>query len=311
MKAVVGFAFLEQLPGPAAALAVGAAADRSIWVVGEDGLAARRLRPGHPWAVLDTGSAADLHAVSALSRTEAWAVGDGGTVLLWHGDRWSPVELPGRRRVDLLDVAFATPTLGAVGGTNGALYATTDGGGRWARLGRSGEADVTALAVTGAGVVVAGRADGSVLIATLEEDGQRWTERALQVPGGAGLRDLYAVDAASLLALDGAGEVWCTRDGGDLWTPLGLDAADAPVQAVIRGPLGITAVHADGELTVVKLRRDGVSLHPVPVDPQARGSAAFEVRQAAASGEQLLAATADGQVMSQGVRRWMPPTADY
>jgi hypothetical protein len=36
-----------------------------------------------------------LNAVSALSALDAWAVGDGATVLHWNGTSWAPVKIPG------------------------------------------------------------------------------------------------------------------------------------------------------------------------------------------------------------------------
>jgi hypothetical protein len=36
-----------------------------------------------------------LNAVSALSSSDAWAVGDGATVLHWDGTSWAPVTIPG------------------------------------------------------------------------------------------------------------------------------------------------------------------------------------------------------------------------
>lgn len=39
-----------------------------------------------------------LNAVSALSSSDAWAVGSGGNTLHWDGTSWSPVSLPGKDR---------------------------------------------------------------------------------------------------------------------------------------------------------------------------------------------------------------------
>ncbi len=66
-----------------------------VMAVGTGGLAVRR-RPGtRTLDVLDTGTTATLRDVWMASATEAFAVGDGGTILHWDGTAWASMTVPG------------------------------------------------------------------------------------------------------------------------------------------------------------------------------------------------------------------------
>ncbi len=66
-----------------------------VMAVGTGGLAVRR-RPGtRTLDVLDTGTAATLRDVWMASSTEAFAVGDAGTILHWDGTAWTAMTAAG------------------------------------------------------------------------------------------------------------------------------------------------------------------------------------------------------------------------
>jgi hypothetical protein len=66
-----------------------------------------------------------LNAVSADSPTDAWAVGEGSTVLHWNGTAWAKVKIPGVTGIGLSSVDALSPdNVWAVGVTPGTAFAT-------------------------------------------------------------------------------------------------------------------------------------------------------------------------------------------
>ncbi|MBU1671097.1 MAG: hypothetical protein KKF41_04340 [Actinobacteria bacterium] len=88
----------------------------NVWAVGTRGMILRW--DGGRFVPQESGTAVDLHGVSAASPRDVWAVGDGGTVLHCDGTAWKPVLSPTDRDLaDVTAVAGASGTdLWAVGG---------------------------------------------------------------------------------------------------------------------------------------------------------------------------------------------------
>jgi hypothetical protein len=76
-------------------LAVHGVSVDDVLAVGTGGLAARRRAGTRTMDVLDTGTTETLRDVWMASATEAFAVGDNGTLLHWDGTAWTSMTAPG------------------------------------------------------------------------------------------------------------------------------------------------------------------------------------------------------------------------
>jgi hypothetical protein len=104
----------------------------AIWVVGEGGQAAR-FQAG-AFTRTDTGTDVTLRAVWAAADDRVYAVGDGGTVLLWDGAHWAPVPpLMNDTRVETRDLRsiWGTTVAGADGGSDIEMWIGGSGGALW------------------------------------------------------------------------------------------------------------------------------------------------------------------------------------
>ncbi|MFH1148840.1 MAG: hypothetical protein V1748_00035 [Actinomycetota bacterium] len=90
----------------------------NVWAVGTRGMILHW--DGDGFEAQESGTAVDLHGVSAVTPRDVWAVGDDGTVIHFDGALWKPVLSPTDR--DLADVA-------AVAGASGTDLWAVGGGG--------------------------------------------------------------------------------------------------------------------------------------------------------------------------------------
>lgn len=112
---------------PALAGVSGSAGD-DVWAVGTAGTIAHY--DGATWRAVDSGTSADLSAVWAVARDEAYAVGadgDTGVVLSWDGAAWSPFATA----PEALAAIWTSPARGLyVAGARGLLLRFARFGGR-------------------------------------------------------------------------------------------------------------------------------------------------------------------------------------
>jgi photosystem II stability/assembly factor-like uncharacterized protein len=118
---------------------------RHGFAVGERGVVLRTSDGGASWVLEPTPEqepeqpARHLFAVAAVSPTQAWAVGDLGTVLhLREGEGWGYVRIPDEAFADdetperiFTGVAFTDPERGWIVGEFGTVLRTEDGGQTW------------------------------------------------------------------------------------------------------------------------------------------------------------------------------------
>ena len=218
--------------------------DRTGWAVGSRGTLLKSSDGGATWSeqvarvkdefgdevVWNTG----LFGVSAVSPTEAWAVGDLGVVLHTRdgGQRWEKVSIPAESLPDenLLErifnaVDFTDASSGWIAGEFGTLLRTSDGGQTWVGQrelqGVSEEPYLFNLSVTPA------KADSEAALATVglagtvlfsEDGGRTWAGRP--VPTRAGL---YAIAnrGRSAVAAGDRGVIFVTSDAGATWKEAG------------------------------------------------------------------------------------------
>jgi len=103
------------------------------FAVGAGGTLIATADGGATWTRVDTGTPADLEALTFLGPTSGWAVGAGGTLLhTVDGSTWEAV--PSGTTADLHDVAFHGAIRGIAVGDAGTILLTTDGGATWIPL---------------------------------------------------------------------------------------------------------------------------------------------------------------------------------
>jgi len=120
--------------GPNAVAAVG----NRAFIVGDGGYVYISDDITSGVTVVDAGvlTISDLNDVAAISKSFAVAVGDAGVILKTEdGESWSLVPSPVGGGVDLLTVAVKNKMEWFVGGSNGRLYYTIDGGDTWQEKG--------------------------------------------------------------------------------------------------------------------------------------------------------------------------------
>jgi hypothetical protein len=201
----------------------------NVWVVGDyenSGTGPRLTLAEHwngtSWTVLHPPSPGNfnlLHAVSAVSATNIWAVGvtDGKTLILhWNGKSWARVPSPGPGNgSELLGVvAVSTTSVWAVGDTvtSNSVHETLVlhwNGKKWMRIASPSPGDdarlgaVTAVSAGKVWAVGSSVSGTTAKTLTLRWNGKRWARIASpNPPGPVGEVDLQGVSATS------AGNVW-------------------------------------------------------------------------------------------------------
>lgn len=165
----------------------------------------------------------NLFGVAAISPTDAFAVGDLGTVLRTHdGASWEKVPFDATTYADenvpdriLNAVVFTSATDGWIGGEFATLLRTHDGGNTWtgAKEISGAPADLYLFDVSGGdGAAAAVGLAGSVLISNA--DGSQWSSHSVDTTAG-----LFAVAwrGQSGITAGDRGVLFVTSDGGATW----------------------------------------------------------------------------------------------
>lgn len=86
---------------------------------------------GDRWVIVDSGTTADLRAISGTSPDDLWAVGDRGTILHWNGSAWRAATTP-MPSVSLTGVwAVSTTDVWVVGAEGGDARVLHGDGTNW------------------------------------------------------------------------------------------------------------------------------------------------------------------------------------
>jgi photosystem II stability/assembly factor-like uncharacterized protein len=213
--------------------AVSFADEKNGWVVGQSGVILHTTDGGMKWAKATVNVAdemggtrpldVNLFGVAAISPTEAWVVGDLGTVMRTHdGSTWEKVAFDATTYGDdnvleriLNGVVFTSPTDGWIGGEFATLLRTHDGGNTWVGQrqisGAPGDLYIFDLSAGGGSAAAVGLA-GGVLVANA--DGSEWTSRSVDTTAG-----LFAIawQGQSGIAAGDRGVLYVTGDGGATW----------------------------------------------------------------------------------------------
>ncbi|NLF87769.1 hypothetical protein GX563_02985 [Candidatus Bathyarchaeota archaeon] len=206
-----------------------------------------------------TSSGADI------TKLNAWAVGDSGTIVMWDGSQWRTVESP--TSMNLYSVTFNNATNGwAVGGSNdkGVILYYNGTWSEWSRISFSGFTDSfdtvnnTLYAVTISNDGMNGWIVGAGGV-TLNWNGDTWF----------GLMGTTANTMRSVAMIHSSAEAWAVGDAGAImhWTGTAWEAMTSPTNAplyaiqMISATQGWAAGGSNNEGVVLQL--SGTTWQPV------------------------------------------------
>jgi photosystem II stability/assembly factor-like uncharacterized protein len=156
-------------------------------------------------------------ALCVLDGKNTWVGGGGGTLFATGTENAVWNDLCGKISSDVLDLAFATPQEGLLGGN--VLYRTRDGGVSWTKETRSITRRLSAVCYTDSLTGFIGANDGysrSYIMRTTD-GGATWEETDL---GGnsVNIEDVEFVDRTHGWCLSRPGKIFSTQDGGSTWS---------------------------------------------------------------------------------------------
>ncbi len=215
------------------------------YAVAEGGLMIRTLDKGATWHMHQSGTDADLLAISSLG-DDVFAGGSGGTIVYSRdrGNTWTTPDSPTSALIVDLDVTEgATAT---ILDAEGKVWRTSDGGESWNALRVAGDGRATALATPDASTVIVARTgatpDSPGSLAISSDSGRRWSEVETPVPA----RQIsFASRAAG--AIVAGGMIYVTTDGGTTWR----EAANVGSATLADVDYTRGIVHAVGERAVI------------------------------------------------------------
>ncbi len=254
---------------------------------------ARSADGGQSWTSLGDVTPDGFYAVTVVSASVAVALTPSGD--LWRsgdaGLTWTQTyDSPGARPFSFgqLAPAFADAQTGVVGFGSGLILRTTDAGLTWTVVSSGSGQQLNDVARLADGLLVAVGAEGTAL--TRGADG-RWTVRAVPNPAAplqaAPLVAVQPTGGTTAAALDEAGRVYASADGGQTWSVRGavsgMDGAadlhfvDATTGYVAGSGFAVSAVWrtADGGLTWTPVEHDGDQPGGTYVAVDAEGASAW------------------------------------
>jgi photosystem II stability/assembly factor-like uncharacterized protein len=194
--------------------------DRAHGIVVGLGTIATTSDGGEHWESRDPGTPVQLRSVAAAGPTDAWAVGDEGTILATHdGGR---TFVPSNAVIDgqpvttqLIGTCFLDSSHGWVVGADGLILVTTDGGLTFVRQ-PNGEPALHDLLDVDFVNLTHGFAVGTAgVVLKTTDGGETW--KAQMSNSSAQLFAVDFVDASIGYAVGRDGTIVSTRNGGDDW----------------------------------------------------------------------------------------------
>ena len=265
--------------------------DKNGWIAGANGVILHSVDGGQSWTrqsvtVPDEMGGTrpldvNLFGVAALSPTEAWIVGDLGTVLhTKDGASWEKQSFDAATFADenvpdriLNSVVFSSPTDGWIGGEFATLLRTHDGGVTWTGTrqitGAPNDLYLFNVAAGGGSAAAVGLA-GGVLVANA--DGSEWTSRSVDTTAGLftiswqGQRGLAAGDRGVLFVTSDGGATWTEPKRPKLFNWIAGSTFDGAQNALAVGEAGLILRSDDGGSSFT-----AATLPEQRVDPNLRG----------------------------------------
>jgi photosystem II stability/assembly factor-like uncharacterized protein len=175
---------------------------RNGWVVGDGGRTMRTSDAGLNWQVVAGGTVFNLNAVWTTAIDQAWAAGNGGTMMQFDGVSWSR-DTSVHATENLYDVCFLTPDTGWTVGSSGVTLRTVNGGQTWKKVYAATGFSLRSVSFAGSQNGWAVGDNGT--IAGTHDGGATW----FVVPSltGQNLRAVWRVDASHAVAVGTGGTV--------------------------------------------------------------------------------------------------------
>ncbi|MEK9136455.1 MAG: YCF48-related protein, partial [Bacteroidota bacterium] len=205
------------------------------WVVGRQGTILRTVDGGRTWESQDPGLEADIVSILMLSNRRGWALSFVPFIdtTTWYGtrilkttnggDTWTSQQFPIVGKF-LSSIVFLDSTHGWMGGANGDLYRTTNGGANWipANVDSSLYARLAIVRLRffspSFGLAVGGRIDLAGAVWRTTDGGEHWTTQGVSSEP---IYDLHFIDSLNIIAVGGdleyGASIIRTEDGGQQW----------------------------------------------------------------------------------------------
>lgn len=238
------------------------------WVVGSSGTILHTVDGGTTWEAQESGTDRDLKAVAFVDNQRGWVVGHGGTILQTKdgGRHWTavrssaqqlqekgPIILGSGSHSELLKIFFLNEQEGWVGGEEGFLLHTRDGGEHWEQGSRFTIAPIIGIHFVDAqnGWMLAGdrmyrTVDGgkewqsATLTAPPRPDGVNFPSGEFSWEG-----EIFFHNEKIGWAVVGQRSVFRTEDGGKTWlgTYLANSATTLAFNDAMNGCVGGSGIH--------------------------------------------------------------------
>ena len=226
------------------------ASPSTAYALGGAGRIARTTNSGQSWQLLTPPGSANLIDVSFPTATVGFALDSGGRLRKTTngGGSWSTLNT-GTTRAPRAVIAPDINTVLLIGPRG--VRRSSDGGGSFAAVADSDVSNASISDVDRAGSAIV--ASGGRVIVVSTNRGRSWTTIAL--PSRQRLRDLDMVSASQGWALDRAGYLFSTRNGGRKWTEsLGLGVGASRAYDIAFGSLSKGYVTTNALSTVTEAR---------------------------------------------------------
>lgn len=186
-------------------------------VVGGNGRVLETLNAGASWTEFSVSTLPFqqrpwLHSLDFVNDSTLFAVGGGCFKSTDFGHTWTGINT-NMTTTALFDIQFVNPLIGYIGGGNGNIIKTTDGGNTWVLQPNSVNEEIhsVSFASPDTGWVVS-----YYKIAHTTDGGATWTIQKTDF--GAGYWDCYAMNGSTCFATGWGGRIEKTTDGGLTWT---------------------------------------------------------------------------------------------
>ncbi len=210
------------------------------WAVGEQGTIVRTVDGGKTWEDHSIKYGPVFNGVSFADSSSGWIVGDYGTILhtIDGGITWQeqkcqdivPVIKPDEWEQPLpmlYDVCFVDNNRGWIGGVDGIILHTDDGGKNWQKLRTNSKGKIYSIEIKGNRGLAVG--DKGIYISS-SDGGLTWTVSIEAIKTRKWLRDQSLAGDQGAWIVGSTGTLIRSTDGGKSWEMLSGRAYELPVR---------------------------------------------------------------------------------
>jgi len=182
---------------------------------------------GTNWFSLSAPGNTRLFAISLVSATSLYCVGDSGTIIFSSNGGSSWVNQSFGTSATLRDVVFKNSNLGFIAGKNGVILTTTNGGTNW--INRSFNT-VNFYGIDFASIDT-GYICGRGRIYKTINGGINWTQQTTPVPDSVNIKDIFCITSNNVWAVPWSGQIIYTTNGGN--TKVNQIFSEVPVKYLL------------------------------------------------------------------------------